>query len=131
MRKKITCSICGKRAYVNAPAKYCFNCARKIAKENARKSQERLKGTFGNECFFCGKKMEHIHHIDLNRKNNEVTNLLPLCWSCHSKVHSIILKPFIKKIFFTLKERRYTVIEIAEIIGLTRGRIYQILRHQS
>ena len=29
----------------------------------------------------------HIHHIDKNRKNNEHSNLITLCPSCHSKLH--------------------------------------------
>lgn len=29
----------------------------------------------------------HIHHIDKNRKNNEVTNLQVLCLACHNKIH--------------------------------------------
>jgi len=35
-----------------------------------------------------GKKMKlHIHHIDKNRKNNVLSNLITLCASCHSKLH--------------------------------------------
>lgn len=29
-----------------------------------------------------------VHHIDGNRDNNDLDNLIPLCRSCHSKVHN-------------------------------------------
>ena len=31
-----------------------------------------------------GKKRKlHIHHIDYNKQNNFIENLIPLCWNCH------------------------------------------------
>lgn len=42
-------------------------------------------------CQNCGKREEqigrtlHIHHIDYDKRNNEETNLVTLCPSCHSK----------------------------------------------
>jgi hypothetical protein len=47
-----------------------------------------------------------VHHMDYNRENNVVENLLVLCWSCHQKLHSdswkledIGLKtPYIKRV---------------------------------
>lgn len=31
-----------------------------------------------------------VHHIDLNKKNHDPNNLITLCRSCHSKLHSKI-----------------------------------------
>jgi len=39
-------------------------------------------------CKDCGNKAELIHHKDRNRKNNKRENLVPLCYSCHAKVHN-------------------------------------------
>lgn len=39
----------------------------------------------------------HIHHIDENKKNNKLNNLITLCCSCHGKVH-------INKINYNLKQ---------------------------
>lgn len=40
------------------------------------------------ECSFCGSvKNIVVHHIDENRKNNNVKNLKVLCASCHTKLH--------------------------------------------
>lgn len=39
-----------------------------------------------------------IHHIDNNRKNNEINNLMLLCYNCHFKIHhneTISLKKYI------------------------------------
>lgn len=29
-----------------------------------------------------------VHHIDGDRENNRLRNLIPVCKSCHSKIHS-------------------------------------------
>ncbi len=42
------------------------------------------------ECHFC-KATTNLcrHHIDFNRKNNTESNLIVVCRSCHSKLHSL------------------------------------------
>ena len=43
-------------------------------------------------CEKCGSSETiEVHHIDRNRKNNKIENLLLLCKSCHSKEHKVIL----------------------------------------
>lgn len=43
----------------------------------------------GHECDACG-SVENIqvHHIDENRENNDLDNLVPLCASCHKILHN-------------------------------------------
>lgn len=41
------------------------------------------------KCEVCGKLAHHIHHKDLNHKNNSPENLQCLCTLCHAKVHEI------------------------------------------
>lgn len=41
-------------------------------------------------CKLCGEKDKRVlavHHVDKNRKNNKVENLVWLCFNCHSLVH--------------------------------------------
>lgn len=40
------------------------------------------------QCFICNGSFPHfnIHHIDKNRENNQIDNLVTLCASCHKKV---------------------------------------------
>lgn len=39
-------------------------------------------------CQLCGKNRSvHVHHIDCNKLNNQETNLITLCGSCHAKHH--------------------------------------------
>lgn len=41
-------------------------------------------------CEICSiKPAEHIHHKDLNHKNNDPSNLQPVCTLCHAKIHGI------------------------------------------
>jgi len=42
----------------------------------------------GESCRMCGSKIDlQVHHIDENRQNNQMSNLIILCRSCHSKQH--------------------------------------------
>jgi hypothetical protein len=42
-----------------------------------------------NTCHICGTGDDLIvHHIDGNRENNRLENLIPLCRQCHSRVHT-------------------------------------------
>ena len=40
-----------------------------------------------NICLLCGKFGNHIHHIDYNKKNSALNNLITLCPSCHSRTN--------------------------------------------
>ena len=43
-------------------------------------------------CYFCGRRGNiHLHHIVFRRYKSlkyEKSNLLPLCFECHYKIHS-------------------------------------------
>lgn len=47
----------------------------------------------GNICKVCGKTKEehgfnmHVHHIDYNKENNQLSNLICVCRQCHGKIH--------------------------------------------
>ena len=42
-------------------------------------------------CEYCGSNRNlYIHHIDLNERNNLISNLIVLCPSCHRKLHNQI-----------------------------------------
>lgn len=59
----------------------------KIPKEN--KIRAELQKEIGSVCPFCDNKdVGHfeIHHIDENSSMNDVTNLILLCPTCHSKI---------------------------------------------
>lgn len=44
------------------------------------------------DCYFCPKKSQVIHHINLDRNDSTIDNLLPLCNSCHTKIHLVCAK---------------------------------------
>lgn len=99
---KTKCSIC-KREYLRRKCgKYKTDiCNQCICNFNGKKSYTTGIGDYvecaidhyGNFCQFCkNEKNIHVHHIDLNRENNDITNLLPLCHSCHLTVHWRIRK---------------------------------------
>jgi hypothetical protein len=42
----------------------------------------------GEVCEICGKKHNlNVHHVDEDRRNNDLSNLMTLCVSCHHAVH--------------------------------------------
>lgn len=44
---------------------------------------------WGKACVVCGELVAvHAHHIDKNRKNNSLNNLMPLCANHHYYIHS-------------------------------------------
>jgi hypothetical protein len=53
-----------------------------------------VKNRDGNRCRSCGgdgsqyKMGLHVHHIDCDKTNNTINNLVTLCASCHTRVHS-------------------------------------------
>ena len=47
------------------------------------KIQQACKG-----CGYTNKKVLLVHHIDRNRKNNKVKNLMWLCRNCHYLIHN-------------------------------------------
>jgi len=45
-------------------------------------------------CHFCNSKDTlQVHHKDHNRSNNEISNLVILCTSCHIKLHKFYYIP--------------------------------------
>ncbi len=57
--------------------KYGFNWT-----ETLRKS---IRQRDNYKCQICNKYGNTIHHIDYNKKNNNINNLICLCKKCHSK----------------------------------------------
>lgn len=70
----------------------------KKKKEKKKKKRERVKPEnyhiaielAGSKCEICGStKRLTIHHKDGNHDNNELDNLMVLCWfPCHLKIHN-------------------------------------------
>ena len=61
----------------------------------------------GKACLLChGRKELHTHHIDRNRHNNEMSNLVTLCRLCHQAQHGMLKKsiPLSNQMFLLLSE---------------------------
>jgi hypothetical protein len=52
-----------------------------------------------HQCYFCKKANTNfqIHHIDENRTNNTLSNLVILCVSCHKKLHCLLKNPSVRE----------------------------------
>lgn len=53
--------------------------------------KKKVSGRDNNKCIACrvsgDKTTLDIHHIDYNKKNNDINNLVTLCKSCHSRTN--------------------------------------------
>jgi len=113
-KKQYTCLQCGKvflhypsesgRKFCNKECKYKYltgehNTAWKgglsfieYPKGWNDKLKELVRTKFGNKCYLCGVPQQEclrkldVHHIDGNKHNLELTNLVPLCQKCHGEL---------------------------------------------
>jgi len=48
-----------------------------------------IKEKYQYKCQICGKETQKlaVHHIDYDKQNSVVENLVPLCYSCHAKTN--------------------------------------------
>lgn len=55
-----------------------------------------------NSCKSCGfDKIVELHHLDSNKENNNLSNLIPLCPNCHKMIHN---HQFYKEILENIKD---------------------------
>ena len=69
--------------------------------------------THGLECAVCGADSGlEVHHVDGDRTNNAVENLLPLCTKCHRRVHRGEIPELSKEVKST-EERGYVYYQLS------------------
>lgn len=70
---------------------FCSNEC-KYLRDNKSKYREKAYNAFGKKCCVCPKSIGRIevHHIDFDRKNNDISNLCVLCHGCHLRIHALI-----------------------------------------
>lgn len=53
-----------------------------------RTYRKRAVNLHGEQCKMCNSRRNVVvHHIDGNRNNNRINNLIPLCAECHGYIH--------------------------------------------
>lgn len=107
--KKEVCKICGEERFTRADhdcsSGLCNKCrAVELGKKHGPINgastyrtgigvyRKKALNIFKQKCICCGemKKRIIIHHIDEDRTNNDIFNLVPLCHSCHRLIHNKI-----------------------------------------
>lgn len=109
VRVKVFCAHCGIE-FLKAPSKietksglhFCTREHKDLAQHYIKAIQPDHYGTssknyrakalkhYGTECIKCGFSniaALEVHHIDRNRDNNDITNLVVLCANCHRIEH--------------------------------------------
>lgn len=66
-----------------------------MLKTKSKTTDRKLQEEFVSQnpfCFFCGKPTSCGHHIKrksvYSELRHEKSNLCPVCWECHIKIHS-------------------------------------------
>ncbi len=72
---------------------------------------------FKNQCVVCGKKTIIIHHKNKNKKDNRLKNLMPICRSCHNKIHGFIYRKRARPIVNTILNEMILNKELIEVSG--------------
>lgn len=88
------CEICPTKKECERQADgFCY-IVKRYGDKSYKYAGNRLKALVrdGFKCRRCGlrdsrKGKLHVHHIDENNKNHDLTNLITLCNSCHRTVH--------------------------------------------
>ena len=79
----------------------------------------------------CGDEAKHVHHIDKNKKNNEINNLVALCIPCHKDAHRKVYPPDYNQ---KAKEYGKALIEARFYARITQRFLYRksnvIIRHK-
>lgn len=123
----------------NKYTKKCKSCLRFVRKRNGKKIYSYYtkwcKKCFdrdGYKCIDCGYNNYYglvVHHLDESRKtgklNNELSNLVTLCRSCHAIRHS---ETEDRSDIVRMRNGGLTFREIADMKGVSRQRIHQIYK---
>lgn len=107
-RKTLNCYSCNTKfsrlnCYINEGKNFCSqSCSNKYIGEffKGKKARTYISGEFiyrklafennSHSCALCDFSEQYaleVHHIDKNRKNNDLSNLIIVCANCHRGIH--------------------------------------------
>lgn len=133
-RIKIKCKNCGKIKEIQGSdsmksfcSKKCFNQFFLNKRNKKIELKERIDFTnkeknkifflYGKKCMICYSEPDGIndklviHHINGKPYLNKITNLVPLCNSCHTKIHlSKDVEKYKKELFFNINKYKQNFI---------------------
>ena len=71
------------------PKEYQKTMRKEYGKEFDKRKKDLILKRDNSTCRKCGSTTRplDIHHIDHNKKNNDLSNLITLCKICHGKIH--------------------------------------------
>jgi len=114
-RNKIICKRCQRNIFHHAKG-LCAGCYNFVFKLDAAKASNNKKKynieydlykEVTKKCVICGfDKVVDLHHLDENRKNSKIKNIIGLCPNHHQMLHNFKYK---KQILNVLKEKGYKI----------------------
>ena len=89
--------------YVHGHVAYCKNTIKLYPFEFNDELRKLIRERDSKTCQLCnrtwkiGNRKFHIHHIDYNKENTELDNIITLCTSCHMKTNSKYKRKYYQK----------------------------------
>jgi hypothetical protein len=118
---------------------------RKLCKTSELKKRLIIEGIIENKCSKCGliewlneKISLHLHHIDGNRKNNNLNNLMLLCPNCHSQTDNYCGKnskinnvcKYTDEELIKAVNTSDNLYQVCDKLNIAAGRTYNILKRK-
>ena len=98
---------------------------RKDKEGNLMSAQQILLHLLGNKCSLCNSTEKLVlHHIDRNRENNNLKNIILMCKLCHQKTHGFRDEqgnPLVKAVKIGNSIRMTIPKQIAEYLKINEG----------
>lgn len=83
------------RPYSHSPGKsYKYKDASLKKGNLLTRNRKIILNSINHNCSFCDNIAKYVHHIDQSKKNHDLSNLLPLCPSCHQWIHKLLREGF-------------------------------------
>ena len=76
------------------------------------------------KCEICGNDFKYVHHINKDKTNHDLTNLMVLCSKCHAKKHDNLGKP---KVYYC----GLHIVKLAEKIGISGMSLSKYIKNQN
>lgn len=85
---KTSCSRCKKNLY-SSRSHHPILCSKCRGKDYVCGWENIKKSLIDKACQICkGNKKLLVHHLDCNKRNNQLSNLITLCNQCHMSIHA-------------------------------------------
>ncbi len=96
---------------------------RRISRPRWRRISRIVRERDSFTCQFCGADVNNflqVHHVDFNENNDDLSNLITVCASCHQKIHKSIIIPNCLELYDMYINNGMSLRSIAILYGVSK-----------